>query len=85
MADDGAVSHTGLYEPLLPPIYEVSRTSHGAYALITALIMSLISGLAVLVKLQMTAATFRKLRRDDYALITALVGVLACCGCIHRS
>lgn len=64
-----------LYEPLLPPLYEISGTSQGPYALIAALIMVIVSGFTVLVKLQMTLTTFRKLRLDDMILVAALVGI----------
>ncbi|KAK3699701.1 hypothetical protein LTR37_016306 [Vermiconidia calcicola] len=73
MADDSAASKAGLNEPLLPPAFEVSDNNTGAYALLTAVIMIVIAGLAICVKLQMTAATFRKLRLDDVALIAALM------------
>lgn len=79
MADDSAASKAGLNEPLLPPAFEVSDNNTGAYALLTAVIMIVIAGLAICVKLQMTAATFRKLRLDDVALIAALVRIPRVC------
>ena len=79
MPDDSAASKTGLYEPLLPPAFEVSDSNTGAYALLTAVIMIVVAGLAICVKLQMTASTFRKLRLDDVALISALVRLLSMC------
>lgn len=71
-SDDG--SQMGLYEPVAPPRYPISSTSQGGYAFIASLLVVLIAGLTVLVKLHMTASTFRKLRRDDIALAGALVG-----------
>jgi hypothetical protein len=73
MADNSAASKMGLYEPLLPPPFQVSDTHRGAYALLAAEIMIVIAGLAVCVKLQMAASTFRKLRLNDLALLVALV------------
>lgn len=72
-ASASAVPTTGLYEPLAPPFREVSDANRGAYALLTAVILIIISGLTCTVKLQMTAVTFRKLRLDDHAVIAALV------------
>lgn len=68
-------------EPLLPPAYTVTDTDHGAYVLITAVIMVVLSGLAVAFKLHITFSTFRKLRRDDFALIMALVRLILFRGC----
>lgn len=73
--DDDDGMGTGLFEPVAPPRYPISSTNQGGYAFIAALLPVLIAGLAVLVKLHMTASTFRKLRRDDVALLGALV----CC------
>ncbi|KAK5165169.1 uncharacterized protein LTR77_009267 [Saxophila tyrrhenica] len=66
------MSKTGIYEDLLPPAHPVTEKNHGAYVLLTAVIMIVIVGLTVATKLQMTVSTFRKLRRDDIALVTAL-------------
>lgn len=64
---------TGLYQPLLPPYHPVSASDRSAYAFLAPVVFVVITGLTVTIKLQMTAATFRKLRVDDYALIAALV------------
>lgn len=79
MSSNGVTSTTGLYEPVAPPRYEVSETSHGVYALIAATIMVAISGLAVFVKVHMATTTFRRLRRDDFALIAAWVSSTCTC------
>ena len=68
---------TGIYEPLLPPLHEVSDTVHGPYALLAAVILIVLSGLVVAAKLHMTTTTFRKLRTNDYATIAALVHKVA--------
>lgn len=73
MADSVDGTNLGLFEPVSPPRYPISSTSQGGYAFIASLLVVLISGLTVLVKLHMTASTFRKLRRDDIALTGALV------------
>lgn len=73
MTSDGPGSTKGLYEPRLPPYQELSSNNHGAYVLMTAVILVIMSGLAVAVKLQTTVSKFGKLRWDDLALITAQV------------
>lgn len=73
MASEGLSSTAGLYEPLLPPYHPVSNTNHGAYVLIAAVIMLIVSGLAVLVKLQVTTSNYKTLRWDDVASLTAMV------------
>ncbi|KAK5704477.1 hypothetical protein LTR17_021859 [Elasticomyces elasticus] len=67
-----AASRMGIDEPLLPPAYAVTDNNRSAYVLITAIVMIVLAGLTVGVKLQTTVSTFRKLRRDDVALVTAL-------------
>lgn len=73
MASEGLSSTTGLYEPLLSPYHPVSSTNHGAYVLIAAVIMLIVSGLAVLVKLQVTTSNYKTLRWDDVASLTAML------------
>lgn len=72
-----ATPTTGLYEPLQPPPHPITETDRGGYALLAAVVMTVIAGLTTCVKLQITLATFRKLRRDDCALVVALVSGLA--------
>jgi len=71
-----ALPTNDIYEDLLPPYHAVSPGNKGAYALLTAVILIIIVGLAVSVKLQMTVATFRKLRYDDYTIIASMVRLL---------
>lgn len=68
-----ATPTTGLYETLLPPAYPVTDSSRGGYVMLPAVIMIVITGLTTCVKLQITYSTFHKFRRDDFALIAALV------------
>lgn len=73
MVDDGSKSTTRLHEPLIPAYQELSSTNHGAYVMIIAVILVIVSGLAVGIKLQTTLSKFRKLRADDFALLAAMV------------
>lgn len=73
MAGYAALAARNLNEPLAPPLYPVSKNDKGAYALLIAVIMITITGIAICIKLQITFSTFRKLRRDDHSLIAALV------------
>lgn len=62
---------------MAPPLYPVSKNDRGAYALLIAVILITITGIAICIKLQITYSTFRKLRRDDHSLVAALVGTSA--------
>ncbi|KAK5124841.1 hypothetical protein LTR08_005518 [Meristemomyces frigidus] len=91
MADDGA-GQTGprgsMYEPLSPSFYQASPTNQGPYALLTAVILIIITGLTLTVKFQTVFAIFRRPRRDDIALGAALVFALgytiALCQAVNR-
>ena len=63
----------GPNQTLLPPPYPISDGNKGGYVMLTAVIMVVITGLTICVKLQISWSTFRKFRRDDYALMTGLV------------
>lgn len=67
------VQRSDINEPLLPPFFSISANHQGAFALIAAVILIVVAGLAVLVKLNLSVATFRKVRLDDVALSAALV------------
>ncbi|KAK1059146.1 hypothetical protein LTR74_012834 [Friedmanniomyces endolithicus] len=75
MADNGT-GQTGprgsIHEPLSPPSYQASPTNQGPYALLTAVILIIITGLTLMIKFRFVAATFRRPRRDDIALAAAL-------------
>lgn len=72
-ASASATPTTGLYEPLQPAAHPVSPTERGAYVLLAAVILIVITGLTICVKLQITFGSFHKFRRDDFTLIAALV------------
>lgn len=74
MSSDGDATSAWPHEPVQPPRYPISPSNHGGYAFVAAVIMIAVAGMATLVKLHITATTFRKLRRDDIPLIGALVG-----------
>ncbi|KAK0305592.1 hypothetical protein LTR01_006739 [Friedmanniomyces endolithicus] len=75
MADNGT-GQTGprvnIHEPLSPPFYQASPANQGPYALLTAVILIIITGLTLMIKFRTVAATFRRPRRDDIALAAAL-------------
>jgi len=62
-----------IHEPLSPPFYQASPANQGPYALLTAVILIIITGLTLMIKFRTVAATFRRPRRDDIALAAALV------------
>lgn len=68
-----ATATTGILEPLLPPAYPVTEHDRGAYLLLTSVVMIVLSGLSVATKLYIAVLKFRRLRRDDIALLAALV------------
>lgn len=72
-----ATASSGVLESLLPPAYSVTSDDRGAYLLLTSVIAIVLSGLAVAIKLYMAALTFRRLRRDDVALLAALVCIVS--------
>ncbi|KAK0325893.1 hypothetical protein LTR82_003432 [Friedmanniomyces endolithicus] len=91
MADNGT-GQTGprvnIHEPLSPPFYQASPANQGPYALLTAVILIIITGLTLMIKFRTVAATFRRPRRDDIALAAALVFALgytiALCQAVNR-
>ncbi|KAK3702142.1 hypothetical protein LTR37_015117 [Vermiconidia calcicola] len=62
---------TGIFEPLRPPLHQVSDTIQGPYAFLAAEIMIVLSGLVVAAKLHMAVSTYLKLRYS-VAICTAV-------------
>ena len=70
----GDGSSSGIYEPLLPPLQDITATDRGPIALATAVTLLVISTLTVSVKLWTRIATTRNVGANDAAMIAAVVG-----------
>ncbi|EXJ65321.1 hypothetical protein A1O7_01662 [Cladophialophora yegresii CBS 114405] len=66
-------SEGGIYEPLLPPLQDITATNRGPIALATAVTLLIVSTLTVVVKLWTRFATTRSFGLNDAAIIVAMV------------
>ncbi|KAJ9606421.1 hypothetical protein H2200_009382 [Cladophialophora chaetospira] len=70
-------SGSGIYEPLRPPLQDITATNRGPIALATAVTLLIISTLTVSVKLWTRFATTRKLGANDVAIVAAMAFAFA--------
>lgn len=66
-------SNTGIFEPLLPPLQDITKTNRGPIALATAVTLIIITTLTVVVKLWTRYATTRNFGGNDYMMMAATV------------
>lgn len=68
-------SNTGIFEPLLPPLQDITKTNRGPIALATAVTLIIITTLTVVVKLWTRFATTRDFGGNDYMMMAATVSL----------
>ncbi|OCT54487.1 hypothetical protein CLCR_00856 [Cladophialophora carrionii] len=66
-------SEGGIYEPLLPPLQDITATNRGPVALATAVTLLIISTLTVVVKLWTRFATTGNFGLNDAAIVVSIV------------
>ena len=71
----GSEDQTGLYEPLFPPLQELSDTRRGPAALVVATTFTIITTITVAIKVYTMYATTRKLAWNDGMMLLALVSI----------